>query len=129
MANVYGPGQNPHGEAGVIAIFCGAAAAGEPAKLFGDGRQTRDFVFVGDVVQAFMAAGDGAVRGAFNVSTGQETSLRDLASALSLATVAAPARLGEVRRSCLDPSAALRELGWRARMPLRDGLERTLASI
>jgi UDP-glucose 4-epimerase len=129
MSNVYGPRQSPGGEAGVIAIFCGAAARGEPALLFGDGRQTRDFVYVGDVVAAFLAAGDSAVQGALNVATGRETSLLELASALRLDARAGPARLGEIRRSCLDPSLAARELGWRAATPLAAGLEQTLAAL
>jgi UDP-glucose 4-epimerase len=129
MANVYGPRQSPHGEAGVVAIFCGASAAGRAAQLFGDGRQTRDFVYVGDVVAAFMAAGAARATGALNVSTGRETSLLELAAALGLATRSGPDRLGEVRRSCLDPAAAARELGWRAGMPLAEGLERTRAAL
>jgi UDP-glucose 4-epimerase len=129
MANVYGPRQSPHGEAGVVAIFCGASAAGRPAQLFGDGRQTRDFVYVGDVVAAFMAAGASPATGALNVATGRETSLLELAAALGLDTRPGPERLGEVRRSCLDPAAAARQLGWRAGMPLADGLERTRAAL
>ncbi len=129
MANVYGPRQNPHGEAGVIAIFCGAAAGGAPASVFGDGAQTRDFIFVADVVDAFVAAAESDAGGAFNVSTGRETSLLELAEALSVETIALPARLGEIRRSCLDPSAAARALGWHARTPLREGLQRTLAAL
>jgi UDP-glucose 4-epimerase len=129
MSNVYGPRQSPGGEAGVIAIFCGAAARGEPAHVFGDGRQTRDFIYVGDVVDAFLAAGDAGVEGAINVATGRETSLLELAAALGLETRTGPARLGEVRRSCLDPAKAGRELGWHARTPLAAGLERTLAAL
>jgi UDP-glucose 4-epimerase len=129
MSNVYGPRQSPHGEAGVVAIFCGAAASGRPAQLYGDGRQTRDFVYVGDVVAAFLAAGAADVPGALNVSTGRETSLVELAAALRLETRSGPGRLGEVRRSCLDPGAAARELGWHARMPLAEGLERTRAAL
>jgi UDP-glucose 4-epimerase len=129
MANVYGPRQSPHGEAGVVAIFCGASARGDAAHLFGDGRQTRDFIYVGDVVAAFVAAGAATVTGALNVATGRETSLLGLAGALGLETEAGPARLGEVRRSCLDPGAAERELGWRAEMPLAEGLERTRAAL
>jgi UDP-glucose 4-epimerase len=126
MANVYGPRQNPHGEAGVVAIFCGAAAEGQRARVFGDGEQTRDFVYVGDIVAAFMAAGSAGVEGALNIATGRETSLLTLASTLGVAIEAGPARLGEVRRSCLDPAAALAALGWRAATPLGDGLARTL---
>jgi UDP-glucose 4-epimerase len=129
MSNVYGPRQNPHGEAGVIAIFCAAAAEGRPVTLFGDGAQTRDFVYVEDVVQAFAAAGRSDEQGAINLSTGVETSLADLAAALRLETVDGPARLGEIARSSLDPAAATARLGWSARTPLAEGLRRTLAWI
>src|SRR3954452_134735 len=90
MSNVYGPRQNPHGEAGVVAIFCAAAAAGRDVTIFGDGTQTRDFVYVEDVVQAFAAAGRCDEAGAINVSTGVETSLVDLAGTLGLATELGP---------------------------------------
>jgi UDP-glucose 4-epimerase len=129
MANVYGPRQNPHGEAGVIAIFCGAAAAGRSVTRYGDGRQTRDFVFVADVVDAFLAAGDSAVSGELNVATGRETQLLEIEQALGLTAVEAPGRLGEIRRSCLDPRAALEALGWSARTSLNEGLDLTLAAI
>jgi UDP-glucose 4-epimerase len=129
MANVYGPRQNPHGEAGVIAIFCGAAASGGEVTRFGDGRQTRDFIFVADVVEAFVAAGDSAVSGALNVGTGQETSLLEIEQTLGLEAVAQPGRLGEVQRSCLDPRAAADAFGWRARTSLRDGLGLTLGAV
>lgn len=129
MSNVYGPRQSPHGEAGVIAIFCGTAAAGGTATVFGDGRQSRDFIYVGDVVAAFLAAGDSTVEGALNVSTGSETTLVELASALSLRIEAGAARLGEIQRSCLDPSAAGEALGWQARTLLPDGLASTLAAL
>jgi UDP-glucose 4-epimerase len=127
MSNVYGPRQNPHGEAGVIAIFCSAAAEGREVTFFGDGTQTRDFVYVEDVVQGFAAAGRSDHQGAINLSTGVETSLLDLASALGLKTVTGPARLGEIARSTLDPSAARERLGWTASTPLAEGLRRTLA--
>jgi UDP-glucose 4-epimerase len=129
MSNVYGPRQHPHGEAGVIAIFCAAAAEGRPVIVFGDGAQTRDFVYVEDVVQAFAAAGRSDEQGAINLSTGVETSLVDLAAALRLETVDGPARLGEIARSSLDPAAAAARLGWSARTPLAEGLRRTLAWI
>jgi UDP-glucose 4-epimerase len=129
MSNVYGPRQNPHGEAGVIAIFCSAAAEGRPVTVFGDGTQTRDFVYVEDVVQAFAAAGRCDERGAINLSTGVETSLVELAVALGLETEPGPERLGEISRSSLDPSAAARRLGWTARTPLAEGLRRTLAAM
>jgi UDP-glucose 4-epimerase len=128
MSNVYGPRQNPHGEAGVVAIFSAAAAERRPVTVFGDGRQTRDFVFVADVVEAFMAAGRATVEGALNVSTGVETSLLELAAALELETAPGPARLGEISRSSLDPSAAMEHLAWSARTPLADGLQRTLSA-
>jgi UDP-glucose 4-epimerase len=126
MANVYGPRQDPHGEAGVVAIFCAAAAEGGPVHIFGDGTQTRDFVYVGDAVEAFVAAGRSRVEGALNVSTGRETSLTELVAALGIETVSGPARPGEISRSCLDPTAARELLGWTARTPLADGLARTL---
>ncbi|RKQ92886.1 UDP-glucose 4-epimerase [Solirubrobacter pauli] len=126
MANVYGPRQNPHGEAGVIAIFCALALEGERATIFGDGEQTRDFVYVEDVVQAFVTAGRSTVGGAFNVSTGTETSLLELASALELRTTQGEARLGEIRRSCLDPGAVAERLGWRAQTSLETGLQKTM---
>ncbi len=126
MANVYGPRQNPGGESGVVAIFCGAAVGGTPATVFGDGRQTRDFVYVGDVVEAFLAAGRSDVEGALNVGTARETSLSALAGAIGVATRAGPVRLGEIERSCLDATAAAERLGWRARTALGAGLELTL---
>jgi UDP-glucose 4-epimerase len=129
LANVYGPRQDPHGEAGVVAIFCGAAHAGLPATVFGDGRQTRDYVYVGDVVAAFMAAARSSVSGALNVGTGHETSVLDLAATLGVDTLHAAGRPGEVARSCLDASAAAEALGWRAGTPLEDGLRRTLQAV
>jgi UDP-glucose 4-epimerase len=129
MSNVYGPRQNPHGEAGVVAIFCSAAAEGRPVTVFGDGSQTRDFVYVEDVVRAFAAAGNSDARGAINISTGVETSLLDLSAALSLETMSGPARLGEIARSSLDPSAAADRLGWCAGTPLAEGLRRTLGAM
>jgi UDP-glucose 4-epimerase len=126
MSNVYGPRQNPHGEAGVIAIFCAAAASGREVTIFGDGSQTRDFVYVEDVVRGFAAAGRSDEEGAINLSTGVETSLLDLAGALGLTASPGPARLGEIARSSLDPSAARSRLGWAASTPLAEGLRRTL---
>ena len=128
MANVYGPRQDPRGEAGVVALYCGAAVDGRAATVFGDGRQSRDFIYVGDVVEAFLAAGDSDVAGCCNVATGRETTVLEVAEALGLQTEFAPERPGEVRRSCLDPTAAAELLGWRARTGLSDGLERTLAA-
>ena len=129
MANVYGPRQNPHGEAGVIAIFCAAAAERHPVTLYGDGTQSRDFVYVGDVVQAFVKAGRSDVSGAVNVSTGAETSLLELVAALGIKAEHGPGRLGEIQRSSLDPALAAQALDWRAKTPLAQGLEHTLAYI
>ena len=127
--NVYGPRQDPHGEAGVVAIFLGRLARGEPLRIFGDGRQTRDYVYVGDVVTATLAAQGHA--GVFNVGTGTETSVLDLAEAcqsaagVSVETEHAAARPGELQRSVLDPGRAERELGVRAQTSLGDGLAAT----
>jgi UDP-glucose 4-epimerase len=119
LANVYGPRQNLHGEAGVVAIFTGRLLAGEPCMIFGDGKQTRDFVFVDDVVDAFSRAGDRGSGLLCNVGTGVETSVNDLYAAMARnAGVKAPAtylaaRAGELQRSSLDPSRAGMHLGWK----------------
>jgi UDP-glucose 4-epimerase len=132
--NVYGPRQDPHGEAGVVAIFFGKLAAGEAPQIFGDGSQTRDYVYAGDVAQATLAAA-GQDGGVFNVGTGAETSVVELYEACrrvagsSLDAEPAPARLGELQRSVLDVSLAERELGWRPEVPLEDGLRLTWESI
>jgi UDP-glucose 4-epimerase len=132
--NVYGPRQDPYGEAGVVAIFFGRLAAGRPFRIFGDGRQTRDYVYVGDVVDATLAAA-GKPGGVFNVGTGRETSVLDLAeacrriSAVDVDPEFAPPRIGELQRSVLDPSLAERELGFRARTSLDEGLTATWESI
>jgi UDP-glucose 4-epimerase len=128
MANVYGPRQDPVGEAGVISLFAARMLAGLPTTIYGDGSQTRDFVFVADVVRAFLAAGRSTAEGALNVSTGRETSLRELAAHLGLRTMAAPGRAGEIQRSVLDPAATRAALGWRAQVGLTEGLELTLAA-
>jgi UDP-glucose 4-epimerase len=131
--NVYGPRQDPHGEAGVIAIFFGRLARGEPLRIFGDGRQTRDYVYVGDVVAATLAAQGHA--GVFNVGMGVETSVLELADAcarvagVSVPLEHAPARPGELQRSVLDPTRATRELGFRAETSLDDGLAATWAFV
>jgi UDP-glucose 4-epimerase len=128
--NVYGPRQDPHGEAGVVAIFLGRLAAGEAPRIFGDGQQTRDYVYAGDAAAATLAA-TGRDGGVFNVGTGVETSVLDLyetcrrVAGASLEAVEAPARLGELQRSVLDVALAERELGWRAEVPLEEGLRRT----
>jgi UDP-glucose 4-epimerase len=129
MSNVYGPRQSPEGEAGVVAIFCAAAGEGRPVTVYGDGGQTRDFLYVADAVEAFILAGESDLQGVVNVSSGVETSVTALAEALGVATAGGPARLGEVRRSSLDPGRAAARLGWTARTPLRAGLERTLAAL
>ena len=126
-ANVYGPRQDPLGEGGVIAIFCERARRGERAPVYGDGLQTRDFVYVGDVVAANLLAAAGDARGAFNVGRGEETTVIELARLLGLEVEHAPERPGEVRRSCLDPRFAARTFGWRSLVDLREGLRRTLA--
>ncbi len=126
FANVYGPRQDPLGEGGVVAIFCGASVEGRRATVYGTGEQTRDFVFVGDVVEACMTAAEGARFGPYNVGTGAETSVLELARALDVQWEHAPARPGEVERSCLDVARARDELGWAAATPLSDGLARTL---
>ena len=130
LGNVYGPRQDPHGEAGVVAIFLSRIRDGVPATIFGDGSQTRDYVFVEDVVRAFVAA-VGADGGVFNVGTGIETSVRELwQGCTDAAGVAAEVahdapRLGELQRSSLDPGRAERALGWRAEVDLPGGLLRT----
>jgi UDP-glucose 4-epimerase len=126
MANVYGPRQDPKGEAGVVAIFTGAAIDGQPVTIFGTGEQTRDYIYVDDVVAAWLAAARSDVTGALNVSTGRQSSVVELATAMGLRYELAAARPGETGRSCLDPACAERELDWRAAVALGDGLRRTL---
>ncbi len=128
--NVYGPRQDPHGEAGVVSIFFDRLLTGEAPKVFGDGAQTRDYVYVGDVVRATLAAAeqDGGV---FNVGTGRETSvveLLDLCQRIAgtdFEASFAPPRPGELQRNALDPSRAVDELGWRPEHSLEDGLRET----
>ena len=132
--NVYGPRQDPLGEAGVIAIFCGKLLDGERGTVFGDGLQTRDYVYVGDVVEANLAAAGSNADGAFNIGTGQETSVLDLIEALAphgegFGADHAPERPGEVRHIYLDTSRAEGELGWQANVGLDEGIELTLASL
>ena len=137
LGNVYGPRQDPLGEAGVVAIFCGRLREGESLDVFGDGLQTRDYVFVGDVVDALVAGGEALVErgvglaGPVNVGTGTETTVLELVEHLGRAAGLEPVvnhrpeRPGEVLKASIDPAAAARELGWRARTSLADGLERT----
>lgn len=136
LGNVYGPRQDPLGEAGVIAIFCGLLKEGGRPTVFGDGTQTRDYIYVGDVVSAALAAGDSEATGPINVGTGVETNVLELIEALkglsgneSFEPEFAPARTGEVQRITIDAGRAERELGWRAEMGLDEGLRVTLDSI
>lgn len=132
-ANVYGPRQDPHGEAGVVAIFARALLAGRPTKIFGDGTDTRDYVFVDDVVDAFVRAGGEAGGGLrFNVGTGVETSTAQLHSAIAASAGKPdepefhPPRLGDLKRSRLDISRAGEVLGWTPEVALADGVARTV---
>jgi UDP-glucose 4-epimerase len=128
--NVYGPRQDPHGEAGVVAIFFNTLLSGSAPKVFGDGAQTRDYVYVGDVARATVAAAerDGGV---YNVGTGRETSVVELLglcqqiAGTSYEPEFAPARPGELQRAVVDPSRAVDELGWRPEHSLEDGLRET----
>jgi UDP-glucose 4-epimerase len=132
-ANVYGPRQDPHGEAGVVAIFTQRLLNGEVAVINGDGRQTRDYVYVDDVVTANLRAAEHEGSSAFNIGTAQETDVNRLYRLLSEVTgVDAPARhgdakTGEQRRSCLAIERAERSLGWRPSVSLDEGLRRTVA--
>ena len=135
LANVYGPRQDPHGEAGVVAIFASRLLAGEAVTIYGDGEQTRDFVFVDDVVDAFvraMSRGGGLV---LNIGTGHQVSVNQLAGVMSeragsgRAAVYAPARSGELRASALDPERAGIHLGWRPWTELAQGVDTVLAHL
>jgi len=137
LGNVYGPRQDPLGEAGVIAIFCGKLRGGQRPVIYGDGTQTRDYVYVGDVVRAQLAAARAEIGGEINVGTGRESSVLDIVevmkalepdAAASFEPIFEPARLGELQRSCLDVSRAREELGFVAQTSLRDGMAATLAA-
>jgi UDP-glucose 4-epimerase len=131
--NVYGPRQDPHGEAGVVAIFMNALRDGKTPRIYGDGSQTRDYVYVGDVAGATLAAAGKA--GVFNVGTGIETSVLELYSLCrrvagsELEAEHAEARLGELRRSILDVKLVEQELGWRPEVGLEEGLRLTWESL
>ncbi|MDX6594759.1 MAG: UDP-glucose 4-epimerase [Solirubrobacterales bacterium] len=136
LGNVYGPRQDPLGEAGVVAIFCGRLREGKQPTVFGDGKQTRDYIYVGDVVSAMLAAAEAETSGPINVGTGIETDVLELVSALGelgdsgdFEPEFAPPRTGEVQRISIDPARAERELGWRSQMDLKEGLRVTLDSI
>ena len=132
-ANVYGPRQDPHGEAGVVAIFTGRMLRGEPVTVNGDGCQTRDYVYVEDVARANLLALTSRATGPFNIGTGIETDVNTLARLLLAATGSrspvrhGEAKPGEQRRSVVDPRRAAAELGWRPEVSLAEGLERTVA--
>jgi UDP-glucose 4-epimerase len=132
MANIYGPRQDPHGEAGVVAIFAGLLLEGKPCTIFGDGEQTRDFVYVDDAVDAFVRAADRGSGLLCNIGTGTETSVNQLYAAMAGAAgvdqpaVHAPPRAGELQRSALDPGRAKLHLGWEPWTELETGVGEVL---
>jgi UDP-glucose 4-epimerase len=134
FANVYGPRQSPSLEGGVIAIFLERLGNGEETQIFGDGKQTRDFVHVADVVQAILTSGERR-DGVFNVGTGIETTVTELYRLCAEAAGSeqepryVPARPGDARRSVLDVSRAAADLGWRPGTPLADGIRRTWEAV
>jgi UDP-glucose 4-epimerase len=131
FGNVYGPRQDVHGEAGVIAIFCGRLRRGEDLRVFGDGEQTRDYIYVGDLVEAIATAGEGDATGAINLGTEEETSVLRVAELLQSHAGATspidfqPGRLGEIQRSVLHAGRAREVLGWSAATPIDEGLRLT----
>ena len=134
--NVFGPRQNPEGEAGVVAIFTGKMLAGEPAIVNGDGEQTRDFVYVGDCAYAnYLAVTVDHQPGIYNLGWGRPTSINEIFLALAKATgyphpiEHGPAKVGETRHIYLDASKAARELGWTPTLSLEEGLEKTVAYL
>ena len=132
MANIYGPRQDPHGEAGVVAIFAGLLLDGRPCTVFGDGTQTRDFVYVDDAVDAFVRAAEKGSGLLCNIGTGVETSVNELYAAMAAAAgvtqapVHAPTRPGELARSALDPGRAGIHLGWEPWTDLATGTAEVL---
>ncbi len=131
-SNVYGPRQNPHGEAGVVAIFSLKLLKGEIPTINGDGLQTRDYIFVGDVVRANAACLKSTKMGAFNIGTGIETNVVDIYEnikkiiGVKLKAKFGPSKSGEQKRSCLNTTFALKSLGWKAEVNLKEGLKRTV---
>ena len=132
-SNVYGPRQDPHGEAGVVAIFCGRLLEGQPCVITGEGRQTRDYVFVEDVARANLLAAEKRYDGPLNIGTGIETDVNRIHESLARAAGSTqkpehgPERAGEQRRSCIDIYAAGMALGWTPKIELDEGLARTFA--
>ena len=130
LANVYGPRQDPAGDAGVITIFCASALAGQEPTIYGDGTQTRDYVYVGDAVQAFLSAGDNGRPGTWNVGAGVEVSVLDLVDIIGevagreMRPTFGPPRAGELQRSAVAAGRAASELGWHAATPLAEGVRR-----
>jgi UDP-glucose 4-epimerase len=128
MANVYGPRQDPGGESGVIPIFCASALAGQAPPVYGDGTQTRDYVYVTDTVSAFLAAADTDRPGTWNIGTGTEVSVLDIVAIIDAVAGGAPAprfgqpRAGELLRSALAVSRAARDLDWHPQVPLDEGV-------
>jgi len=133
LGNVYGPRQSPHGEAGVVAIFTHHLYTGQAPKLYGHGEPTRDYVYVADVVRALLAASGRS--GTYNIATGVETDVMTVWRELSAAAgkqiepELADLRPGELQHSCLDVTRAERELGWRAQVPIADGLRLTYEAL
>lgn len=134
LANVYGPRQDPFGEAGVVTVFGSAMISGRPTTIYGDGRATRDYIYVDDVVTAFLRAADAPITttGTFNIGTGIETSVNELHQLIAAAVgitrppVYADARTGEVPASALDFTRASQALGWKPRTDLAEGINRTV---
>jgi UDP-glucose 4-epimerase len=132
-ANVYGPRQDPHGEAGVVAIFARRLLRGEPVIINGDGMQTRDYVYVDDVVSANLCAAQTQTLGPYNIGTAEEIDVNDVYARIATAGGSAaaaehgPAKPGEQRHSCLDITRAATILGWRPRVDLDEGMRRTVA--
>jgi len=131
LSNVYGPRQNPHGEAGVVAIFCERLLRGELPTINGTGEQTRDFIYVEDVARAVLAAATKRTEGVFNIGTAREVSVNQVYSAIAAGLEMpvdaphGPVKGGEQQRSCIDPGRAFADLGWEPQVGLADGLART----